>query len=72
MAKASLICAICGPLLMLILGPIALGLGVTARSKVDSSKNFDGAGMALAGIIVGSIETVVSILVVLFAIAFRF
>jgi hypothetical protein len=56
MAQASLICAICGPLVMIILGPTALGLGIAARTKMRSSKNFDGAGMALAGIIIGSIE----------------
>jgi len=72
MATASLVCAICGPLLMLILGPTALGLGIAARSKMRRSNNFDGAGMALAGIIIGSIETVVSVLAILFVIAMRF
>jgi hypothetical protein len=71
MAKASLICAICGPLLMVILGPTALGLGIAARTKMRRSNNFDGAGMALAGIIIGSIEIVVSVLAILLAIAIR-
>jgi Domain of unknown function (DUF4190) len=69
LALASLICAICGPLAMIILGPVALGLGIAARTKMSRSKNFDGAGMALAGIIIGSIETVLSVLIVLAAIA---
>jgi hypothetical protein len=68
LAQASLICAICGPLAMIILGPVALGLGIAARTKMSKSGNFDGAGMALAGIIIGSIETALSVLVVLAAI----
>jgi hypothetical protein len=68
LALASLICALCGPLAMVILGPVALGLGIAARTKMSKSKNFDGAGMALAGIIIGSIETVLSVLIVLAAI----
>jgi Domain of unknown function (DUF4190) len=72
LAQASLICAICGPLAMIILGPVALGLGISARTKMSKSKNFDGAGMALAGIIVGSIETALSVLLVLLAIVTLF
>jgi hypothetical protein len=68
LAQASLICAICGPLAMVILGPVALGLGIAARRKMSKSKNFDGAGMALAGIIIGAIETVVAVPLVLLAI----
>ena len=72
LARASLICAICAPFVMIILGPVALGLGIAARTKMSRSKNFDGAGMALAGIIIGAIETVVSVLLVLLALVTLF
>jgi Domain of unknown function (DUF4190) len=72
LAQASLICALCGPLAMIILGPVALGLGIAARTKMSKSKNFDGAGMALAGIIIGAIETVLSVGLVGLAIVMQF
>jgi hypothetical protein len=72
LAQASLICAICGPLAIIILGPVALGLGIAARTNMSKSGNFDGAGMALAGIIIGSIETALSVLAVLLVIATQF
>jgi hypothetical protein len=71
-AQASLICALCGPLFLVVLGPLALGLGIAARSGMKASGNFDGQGMALTGIIVGSIEIAVMALLVLLAIAMRF
>jgi hypothetical protein len=71
LAKASLICGICGPLALIILGPVALGLGIAARSKMRTTNNFDGGGMATAGIILGSIETVIALIAVFLAIAMR-
>jgi hypothetical protein len=71
LAKGSLICAICGPLALIILGPVALGLGIAARSKMRAANNFDGAGMALAGIIIGSIETVIAVIAIALALAMR-
>ena len=72
LAQASLICALCGPLAMIILGPVALGLCIAARTKMSKSKNDDGAGMALSGIIIGSIETVLSVGLVGLAIVMQF
>jgi hypothetical protein len=72
MAKTSLVCAICGPLFLVVLGPVALGLGIAARTKMRRSNNFDGQGMALAGVIIGSIETALAVLLLLLAIAMRF
>jgi hypothetical protein len=72
MAQASLICAICGPLFLVVLGPVALGLGIAARSGMKASGNFDGQGMALAGIIIGAIEIGILVLLVLLVIAMRF
>lgn len=72
MAQASLICAICGPLIIVILGPTALGLGLAARRGMREAKNFDGEGMALAGVIIGSIETAIGVLAILLFVAMRF
>jgi hypothetical protein len=71
-ARASLICALCGPLMLVILGPTALILGIVARSNMRASNNFDGKGMALAGIIIGSIESVIAVLALLVAVSMRF
>jgi Domain of unknown function (DUF4190) len=71
LAKASLICGICGPLAMIILGPVALGLGIAARSKMQAANNFDGRGMATAGIVLGSIETVIALIAIALVIAMR-
>jgi hypothetical protein len=71
MAQASLICAICGPLFMIVLGPVSLGLGIAARAKMRRSGNFDGQGMALAGVIIGAIEMAILVLLLVVAIAVR-
>jgi thiol-disulfide isomerase/thioredoxin len=61
LAVASLVCAICWPLFppsVILLGPVALSLGIAARNKMRATNNFDGRGMARAGIIIGAIDTI--------------
>ncbi len=70
MAIASLVCSIVGIILFgPILGTIAIVLGAVARKNMRAANNYDGYGMALAGIIIGAIEAAITILVVIFAIA---
>jgi uncharacterized protein YqgC (DUF456 family) len=66
-ATWSLICAVVGIFtLPPVLGPVAIVLGVSARKKMQGSNNFDGAERALAAIIIGAIETVISVAIILF------
>lgn len=62
MAIGSLVTAIVGvPLaFLMILGPIGIVLGGVARSKMNISGNRNGQGMALAGIIIGSIDILIT------------
>ena len=62
MAIGSLVTAIVGaPLaILMILGPIGIVLGGIARSKMNMSGNRNGQGMALAGIIIGSIDILIT------------
>jgi len=53
----SLICAIW------VLGPVGIILGVLARKNMRTSNNFDGQNIALAGVIVGAIMTVLDVIV---------
>jgi hypothetical protein len=52
----------------IILGPVALGLGISARRKMRASGNMQGEGMAIAAIVIGSIILGLNVLVILLVI----
>lgn len=64
MAIAAMVCGIVGILCFgIVLGPVALGLGIAARRSIDASGGSQkGAGMAIAGIVLGIIATAFAIL----------
>ena len=73
MAVAALVCGIlsitCTGFLGIILGPTALGLGLRARRTISSSNGWKkGDGMAIAGVVLGVIGIVASIVYVVFLI----
>jgi hypothetical protein len=59
-AIASLVCGIVGLLCFgIILGPVALGLGLSAKREIESSNgSITGSGMATAGIVLGVLAIV--------------
>lgn len=62
----SLICGIAGLIFFgVILGPIAVVLGIQARKDIAASSELDGEGMGLAGIIIGAIATVLGIIAII-------
>lgn len=67
LAIASLVCAMIGlsVVLGLIFGPIAIGLATSARQKMRDTGNREGAGMALAAIIIGWVDIAVGLLLVI-------
>jgi len=65
LAIASLICGIGGFLICQIAAPVAVVLGFMARKKAKENPNeFGGEGLALAGMIVGAIGTLLLLLVI--------
>jgi hypothetical protein len=73
MAIASMVCGIlsitCTGFLGIVLGPIALGLGLTGRKAIAGSNGWKkGDGMAIAGIVTGVIGIVLSIVYLIFLI----
>lgn len=70
LAITSLVLALVGLVVFgLILDPIAVVLGLIARHKMRSANNDDGRGVALAGIILGILGTVVPLVLVIIFIA---
>jgi hypothetical protein len=62
-AKSAMICGIVGLLCFgVILGPIALGLGIKAKSTLTRYDVADGQGMAMAGIVLGTVDIIFSLL----------
>jgi hypothetical protein len=62
LAIGSLVCGIASLLMAgVILGPVAVILGVIARRGMRNSGNRQGSGMALAGIITGAIGAIVMV-----------
>ncbi|MBE0414948.1 MAG: DUF4190 domain-containing protein [Dehalococcoidia bacterium] len=58
-AIASLVCAIVGFFILgIVLGPIAIALGVGARRKIRENPELGGEGIATAGLVIGIIDTV--------------
>ena len=73
MAIAAMVCGIlsipCTGFLGIILGPTALGLGVSARRTIARSNGWrKGEGMAIAGIVLGVIGIILSIVYLIFLI----
>ncbi|HWD79341.1 MAG TPA: DUF4190 domain-containing protein [Kribbella sp.] len=66
LATASLICSL-GGLLIGLSAPVGIVLGIIALSQIKK-RNQDGKGMAIAGVIIGSVLTLGSILLFLFLI----
>jgi Domain of unknown function (DUF4190)/GYF domain 2 len=54
---ASIPCFCC-----MILGPVSIGLGVLALSQIKQNPNQEGRGMAVAGIVLGSISLLFTLL----------
>ena len=70
-AIAALVCGIasigCTGFLGIVLGPVALGLGLRARRTIAASNGWrTGEGMATAGIVCGIIGTILSIVYLVF------
>lgn len=73
MAIASLVCGIlsitCTGFLGIVLGPTALGLGLRSRRTIAASNGWrKGDGMAIAGIVLGVVGIVASIVYLVFLI----
>ena len=65
-ATASLICGIIGIIILgFILGPVAIGLGVSAQQDIrNSNGHLKGEGQAVAGITCGAVALVLWIIIV--------
>jgi hypothetical protein len=71
MAIAAMVCGIvsltCAGFIGIVLGPLALILGLRSRNRIDSSPGtLRGSGMAITGIVLGAIGVVVSIAYLVF------
>ncbi len=63
-AIASLVCGIAGLIIAgIILGIIAVILGVVAKREIDASPSITGGGLAIAGIAIGAIAFVLAIVI---------
>ncbi len=64
-AIAALVCGIISLILFgIILGVVAIVLGVMARNEIRADPNLEGDGMALAGIITGAIGVVLAVVLI--------
>ena len=67
-AIASLVCGIGGLLVAgVILGPIAVILGVVAKREIEADSQLSGDGLAIAGIVAGAIAFVLAIVILITA-----
>lgn len=68
MAIASLVCGLASFLCFgIVLGPVAFGLGLSARKTIARSNGWrTGDGMAIAGIVLGIIGTVLAIITMIY------
>jgi len=58
-AVASLVCAIVGYFFLgIILGPIAIALATGARRRIRENSELEGNGLAIAGLVIGIVDTV--------------
>lgn len=66
-AVASLVCAIIGYFFLgIVLGPIAIALAKGARRRIQENPELEGKGLAIAGLVIGIVDTVLWGLVVLY------
>jgi hypothetical protein len=73
LATGSMVCALVGILVAPpILGIIAIILGAVARNNMRISNNPDGRGMATAGLIIGALETAITVVIIIVAIILAF
>lgn len=69
-ATGSLVCGIIGLFFCgLILGIIAIVLGTGAKKAMQQSGNFDGQGMATAGVVLGIIDLILHVVIAIIYIA---
>jgi len=73
MAIAAMVCGIlsipCTGFVGIILGPTALGLGLSARRSIGNANGWKrGEGMAIAGIVLGVVGIILSIVYLIFLI----
>ena len=72
-AIGSLVCGIISLLLFgIILGVVAVVLGVMARNEIKANPNLDGDGLALAGIITGAIGAVLALVLIIAGVGMTF
>lgn len=65
-AIASLVCGIIGLLVAgIILGIVAVVLGVVAKREIDADPQLKGDGLAIAGIVVGAIAFVLAVVILI-------
>ena len=70
-AVASLVCAIIGYFFLgIILGPIAIALATGARRRIKENPELGGNGLAIAGLVIGIVDTVIWGLFILWIIIF--
>jgi len=70
-AVASLVCAIVGYFFLgIVLGPIAIALATGARKRIQENPELGGNGLAIAGLVIGIVDTVLWGLFVLWIIIF--
>jgi hypothetical protein len=61
-AVAALVCGILSLVVVgIILGIVAIGLGVAARKDMEKDPNLDGKGLAIAGQVTGAIGAVLAV-----------
>lgn len=72
MAIASLVCGICCIfyVVAIILGPLAIAFGAIALRRIKANPMLGGRGMAIAGIVIGSIFLAIALVVILSAVVF--
>lgn len=67
LATASLVCGVVGLIVFgIILGPIAICLGVSAKTKIHENPGMQGEGSANAGIVMGIIDVIGWAIVIFF------
>ena len=72
-AVAALVCGIISLIIFgIILGVVAVVLGIMARKEIAADPNLEGDGMALAGIITGAIGAVLAVVLLALGVGMTF
>jgi hypothetical protein len=62
-AVASMVCGIIGILFCgIVLGPVAIGLGSSARRHISQNPTYGGGGFAIAGLVLGILALIVNVI----------